>query len=295
MPDGRGCGRGAAGARGDVGRARAQRRQHAGRVGPRLHARGARHVPRDRGRDGHGHGRPPLRGRRDRAGRLRLHPEAVQAERADHQRRQRPPPARARDREPRSPGAARADRARPDLGAPRHDRAAGDLRRRAAAPARGDDSPPLVRSGVPQPGDGRAHPPHEPLLLAAGAAGVDRRRPGRDDPDREPDARRRQAGHPRQHPAQARTAHRRGAQGDGRSCGDGLPHPRRLGRRAARPGCADGAHPPRAHRRSRATRAASSATTSRSKVASRRSPTSSTRSPPTASTAPRSSPRRRER
>ena len=43
------------------------------------------------------------------------------------------------------------------------------LRHRAAPPARGDDPPALVGRRVPQPGDGRAHRPDEPLLRAARA------------------------------------------------------------------------------------------------------------------------------
>ena len=50
--------------------------------------------------------------------------------------------------------------------------------------------------------------------LLARLAGLDRRAHG-DDPDREPDARRRQDRHPGPHPAQARPADPRGARGDG--------------------------------------------------------------------------------
>ena len=84
----------------------------------------------------------------------------------------------------------------------------------AAPPPRGDDPPALVRGRVPGPGDGRAHRAHEPLLLAARPARGARSRARRDDPHREPDARRRQDRHPGPDPAQAGAAHRRGARAE---------------------------------------------------------------------------------
>ena len=78
-----------------------------------------------------------------------------------------------------------------------------------------------------------------------------RRRAGRADPDREPDARRRQDRDPRPDPAQARPPHRRGARGDGGAHRDGPSDPRRLRGRAARPRRRDGADASRADRRQR--------------------------------------------
>ena len=84
-------------------------------------------------------------------------------------------------------------------------------------------------------------------LLARLAGPRDRAR--RADPDREPDARRRQDRDPRPDPAQARPPDRGRARGDGGAHRDGPPDPRRLRRRAARPRRKDGADPPRADRR----------------------------------------------
>ena len=144
-------------------------------------------------------------------GRLRLRAEALQGQRAADQRRQRPAPPCARAREPSPPRPARAGRARAHRDAARHDRPARGVGGRGATATRGDDPPALVGGRVPQPRDGPAHRPHEPLLRLARAARRLRRRPGGADPDREPDARRGQDRHPGPDPAQAGRAHGGGA------------------------------------------------------------------------------------
>ena len=111
------------------------------------------------------------------------------------------------------------------------------------------------------------------------------------DPHREPAPRRRHGrGLARRH-RQARPADAERAAGTGGAPGARARDARGLRRRAARHRRRDRAHPPRALRRRRATRAASRARRSRSRGGSPPSPTPSTRSRPTASTAPRAASR----
>ena len=153
---------------------------------------------------------------------------------------------------------ARTQHAQAARSLPRQQPAHRDARRRGAQghrrhprPRTRNHHPAFTCRRIPRPRDRSPHPAHVALLGTDRAPTRPWRGTRRSAADGCADARRRQARHPRHHPAQARPPHAGGVRGDEAPSADRPRHPQGFVVEHPAPGRDDRAHPPRKVRRQR--------------------------------------------